>query len=209
MTADEINALPIQRYGGCIHVIRTRSEARDAIELLAGEEILGFDTETKPTYRKGERNNPAVIQLACAEAVYLFQLRHVQFPRPLRRLLSDPNIIKAGVALSRDIAELQELGGFKPAGFVDLGDMAREKGLKNHGLRGLAAAMLGFRISKRAQRSNWSRRELTPEQIAYAATDAWCGRELYLCFRNNGFVEHVPVCDPQPKASPLPERPDR
>jgi ribonuclease D len=87
------------------------------------------------------------------------------------------------VALNHDIKKLKELGAFKPAGFVDLGDVARQAGIKNHGLRGLAAVLLGFRISKQAQVSNWERKNLTPEQVTYAATDAWVSRELYFCMK--------------------------
>ncbi len=180
MTREEINALPIRRYGRTVRIVRTRPELDAAVQRLAKERLLGFDTETRPAFEKGRVYPPALIQLAGRQGAYLFQLRHLKFPRALRRLLAEPNIVKAGVAPEYDVAQLKELGHFRDAGFVDLSDLARRVGIKNHGLRGLAAVLLGFRISKQAQRSNWARETLTPAQVRYAATDAWVSRELYL-----------------------------
>ena len=103
----------------------------------------------------------------------------------LRQILSNQRIIKAGVGLDQDIKKLKELDDFKPAGFVDLGDIARSSGIKNHGLRGLAAVLLGFRISKKAQVSNWERENLSSAQVSYAATDAWVCLEVYHKLRNS------------------------
>ncbi len=186
MTREEINALPIQRYGRKIRIVRTRQELEAAVGDLAKERLLGFDTETRPAFEKGRVYPPALVQLAGGRRAYLFQLRHVRFPRALRRLLADPDIIKAGVAPEHDVAQLKELGHFRDAGFVDLSEVARRVGIKNHGLRGLAAVLLGFRISKQAQRSNWARETLTAAQVLYAATDAWVSRELYLRLMQEG-----------------------
>ena len=180
MTKEEINACPIRRWEGVVRVVRTNEELRQAIQALATETILGFDTETRPAYHKGESYLPSLLQLAGEKEVYLFQLRHLGLPAPLREILADPKVVKAGVALAYDLQELHKLSRFKPAGFVDLGTLAKKAEIKNHGLRGLAAVLLGFRIAKGAQTSNWARDILAPAQIQYAATDAWVGRELYL-----------------------------
>lgn len=187
MTRDEINACPIRRNQLPVHVIRNREQLDGALNVLGRERILGFDTETRPAFIKGQSFPPSLIQLAGHKAIYIFQLRHLKFPIKLRELLAAPQIIKAGVALEQDIIALLDLGRFKHAGFVDLGLVAKKAGIKNHGLRGMAAALLGFRISKRAQRSNWSRESLTPAQVNYAATDAWVSRELYMQFKKSGY----------------------
>lgn len=179
MTREEINLCPIKKYEGDIHIIRTRRELDAAIDQLSSDTVVGFDTETRPAFKKGQSYPPALLQLAGAEAVYIFQLRYIRFPRKLRRILENPHITKAGVALSYDISELQKIAPFHDAGFVDLAGLAKKAGIKNHGLRGLAAVLLGFRISKTARQSNWWQETLTPAQILYAATDAWVGRELY------------------------------
>ena len=180
MTKEEINTRPIRRWEGAVHVVRTPAELSRAVRALADETILGFDTETRPAYNKGESYLPSLLQLAGESAVYLFQLKHLGLPGPLREILADPTMVKAGVSLTYDLQELHKLARFEPAGCVDLGTLAKEAEIKNHGLRGLAAVLLGFRIAKGTQTTNWARDVLAPAQIQYAATDAWVGRELYL-----------------------------
>ena len=179
MQKDEINERPIRKYEGEIHLIRSGSEMTEAVKLLEKESLLGFDTETRPAYRIGESYPPALLQLAGANEVFIFQLKFTGLPSPLLHILANPDIIKAGVSLNYDLSELKTIVPFEPAGFVDIGNLAKEHGIQNHGLRGLAAVLLGFRISKSAKTSNWDRNELFTAQILYAATDAWVGRELY------------------------------
>ena len=189
MTRDEINELPIQRYQGPIHVVQTEQQARRAVRALRKDKVLGFDTETRPSFRKDQKFKPSLVQLAGSEGVYLFQLCHLPLDDGLLSLMTNPKIRKTGVALDRDIIQLKELVPFEAAGFVDLADIAKQNGIQNHGLRGLTAVLLGFRISKQAQRSNWSKAQLEQKQIEYAATDAWVGRELFYKFNELGFVE--------------------
>lgn len=192
MTRDEINSYLVRKFVGPIHLIRDAAGLERACGELEREEVLGFDTETKPAYVKGQFFLPTVLQLAGQEAVYIVQLKNLGLPTRLRALLANPEIVKAGVSLEYDIGELRKIGEFKAAGFVDLGLVAKRSGLQNHGLRGLAAVLLGFRISKGAQRSNWAQDELTAVQIDYAATDAWVGRELYLYMAEKGYLAARP-----------------
>ncbi len=188
LSKDQINELPLRRYSGPIRVVRTRAECREMVRTLEAEDLLGFDTETRPAFRKGQSYLPSLIQFAGGEAVYVVQVGRTGLPKPVARLLALPHIVKAGVAVHDDIKGLQELRQFAAAGFVDIGAVAREHELGMHGLRGLAASVLEFRISKSAQRSNWARADLTQKQILYAATDAWVSRLLYLEFRKHGLV---------------------
>lgn len=201
MTREEINTLPIQRYDGPVEVIRNRAELTEAVGHLLKEKVLGFDTETRPSFKKGESYPPALIQLTGKKTTYIFQLRHLKFPRALRALLSNPNIIKAGVALGNDVRMLMEVAPFRPQGMVDLGDVAKRAGIKNYGLRGLSAVLLGYRISKSAQVSNWARNELTPSQIVYAATDSWVSRDLFLRLQAMGVSMSPDHTDPGAKKS--------
>ncbi len=179
MTKEQMNAHPIRKYQGPIHLIQRSEQIEPAVRQLEEETLLGFDTETRPTFRVGEHYLPAVLQLAGEQAVYIFQLRRCRLSKSLRRVLANAKIIKAGVALDRDVLELNKLAPFKPAGFVDVGKIAKQAGCNNHGIRGLATQLLGFRVSKNCQVSNWAQKTLTRAQIEYAATDAWVGRELY------------------------------
>jgi ribonuclease D len=180
MSREEINALPIRRFEGRVEVITESSAARRAVELLNRERILGFDTETRPAFRKGERYLPSVLQLAGEKDVYLFQIGRTGLSEDLCTLLENPDILKAGVAPGQDIGGLCEIRPFTAGGFMDISDMAKRTGIKNHGLRGMAAVLLGFRISKQAQVSNWARHKLSEAQISYAAMDAWLSRHIYL-----------------------------
>ena len=179
MTKEQIKARPIRKYQGPIHLIQSSEQIEPAVRQLETETVLGFDTETRPAFRVGESYPPAVLQLVGAQAAYIFQLRHCRLPKALRRLLANPKVIKAGVAWDRDVLELNKLARFKPAGFVDVGELAKQAGCMNHGLCGLASVLLDFRVSKNSQTSNWAKETLTRAQIEYAATDAWVGRELY------------------------------
>ena len=179
MTKDEINTRPLRKYQGCIHVIKNSQQVEQAVKALEKERLLGFDTETRPSFRAGQHYLPSVLQLCGKDAAYIFQLRHCRLRKALCGLLANPEIVKAGVALDYDVQELNKLTPFEAAGFVDVGEWAKQAGCMNHGLRGLAALLLGFRVSKKSQTSNWSQRTLTQAQIEYAATDAWVGRELY------------------------------
>ena len=192
-----INRLPICRFEGPVSVVRDTDGLDEALLGLGRDSVLGFDTETRPAFKKGVRHAPALLQLAGSDRVYIFQLTVLGLPDSLRALLADEAVIKAGVALAHDVRELKTIADFTPAGFVELEKLARRAGLKNFGLRGLAAALLGVRISKKARLSNWAAAQLSPDQIAYAATDAWISRELYVRFEKAGCaVPAVPKTDP-------------
>jgi ribonuclease D len=188
MSREEINSLPIRSFPGEIFVVRRLDQLEAALADLADEKLLGFDTETRPNFKKGQNNLPALLQLAGEKSVYIFQLKPLGLPGELRQLLADPAVIKAGVSVNFDLLQLKRLDSFQEEGFVELATVARESGIRNHGLRGLAAVLLGFRISKSAQRSNWGAENLTEKQLRYAATDAWIGREIYLRLEEMGVI---------------------
>ncbi len=178
----------MRQYDGPIHLIKTPADAEQAAEKLSAETLLGFDTETRAAFRAGESYSPSLLQLAAAHDVYLFQIKLTGLIPELCEILSNPNILKAGVAIRDDLKELRKLSPFEPGGFVELANCAKKAKIKNLGLRGMGALLLGFRISKREQVSNWAKRELTRSQIAYAATDAWVGREIYLQMEQRGLT---------------------
>ena len=188
LRSEEINALPIVRYEGEVRLVRSAGELEEALGLLAREELLGFDTETRPSFRKGKVNQPALIQLAASDRIFLVQLVFAPFGAELAALLANENIMKVGVGIGDDMRELAKLYPFEGAGAVDLGELARSLNLPTQGLRNMAANLMGWRISKGPRCSNWSLSELSPRQIAYAATDAWIGRELYLKMRAVGLL---------------------
>lgn len=179
LSHEDINSLPLRAYEGVIHQVRTDEQMDAAVQKLFMERVIGFDIESKPCFSKGEKHPPALLQLAASDCVYIFRLIDRSLPDSLCALLSDERVVKSGVALRDDLKDLRGLREFTPAGFIDLGEAARKGGLQHHGLKGMAALLMGFRISKSAQRSNWASEHLTEKQIVYAATDAWLSRELY------------------------------
>lgn len=185
---ETINQLPLSAYKGEIVLVSDGSGLHKAVAELRKESVLGFDTESRPSFRKGDNFGVSLLQLAGANRVFLFQLAKISDPGPLFSILRNGKILKVGVALHDDIRKLQDIRKFKPGGFVEIADCTQKAGIVNTGLRSLVAYFLGFRISKRAQVSNWARKNLTDVQIQYAATDAWVSRELYLCCKRRGLL---------------------
>jgi ribonuclease D len=185
ISKEEINALPIRRYEGEVCLVASPQELERAMADILGagaQSVVGFDTETRPAFKPGESYLPCLAQVATARAVYLFQLQRQDFTAALGGMLS-AEVIKAGVALPDDLRQLKKMFPFEDRSVLDLGAIARRQGFKQSGVRGLAALVLGFRIPKGTKTSNWSAPHLSPQQIAYAATDAWACRELYLSFK--------------------------
>jgi ribonuclease D len=177
---EAVNLLPLGRYGGPVHLVDTPEQAGAAVEALSRERALGFDTETRAAFRVGESYPPALVQLAGEKAVYIFRLAGLPGLGGLPGLLANPKVLKAGVSLAYDLKKLRELCEFEPRGFVELEKLTDQFGIKANGLRGMAAIVLGLRISKSVKCSNWSRPRLSHEQVCYAATDAWACREMYV-----------------------------
>lgn len=186
ITKEEINNLPLFRYEGPVEIVGTQGAMMAAVAELRGEVVLGFDTETRPSFKRGQNYPTALLQLAGEHKVFLFQLLQLPTLAPLAGLLSDPAILKVGVAIRDDIKKLRESEDFEPGGFVELAEITQKADVVNTGLRSLCAIFMGARISKGAQVSNWSRSDLSEAQITYAATDAWVSREVYLRLRERG-----------------------
>jgi len=199
MTKDIINELPLAKYESTTTVVTSPDEVDEAVEKLAAEPVLGFDTETRPAFKKGQRVLPSVLQVGGDGFVYVFMLKKTSMPPSLLRLLENRSVIKTGVAIQYDIRMLKEVEMFSAGGFLDLGDLARAWDIPNHGLRQLAAQLLGIRISKGAQRSNWDRYPLDGKQVEYATTDAWISREIYFQFKERDLMNPPPKPPKPPK----------
>lgn len=190
LTKDEVNECPLFKYEGEVVLVQDEETLEAVLPALYAERVLGFDTETKPTFKKGKMHDPALIQLAAADKVYLFLLKKLPLDERLAGVLADPGIVKAGVAIADDFRSLQNLFGFQPAGLVDLSGVARKNNISMFGLRGLAACFLGVRISKTARCSNWGNTRLSAQQITYAATDAWVSRQIYMKAEELGLMRN-------------------
>lgn len=188
ISREEVNELPIKRYEGEILVVETMQHLDRAWADLAQETVVGWDTETRAAFRKGESYPPSLVQAATANAVYLFQLKKMDFSGIVGGLFAEPTIVKAGISVRDDLKQLQKVFAFGEESIIDLGDVAKRCGLEQTGLRNLAGIFLGCRIPKGTKTSNWAAPRLSAQQINYAATDAWVCRELYLRFRELGML---------------------
>lgn len=186
MSREEINALPIKKWQGPTHLISCKEQIEHVMPLLEQTPVLGFDTETRPAFRKGQQYLPSLLQLATDKEVFLFQLKQIGLPDSIAEVLSNWKIAKVGVAITDDVQGLQKLAPFSPAGFIELAKLGKTHNIQHFGLRGLAAATMGIRItkSKKISTSNWAQKKLSPGQLQYAATDAWIGREIFLRLSN-------------------------
>ena len=185
---EDIPSLPLIRFEGNIHLIDTPEELAHAIRNLRQEEIVGFDTETKPTFNKGEYNHTALIQFATPKDAYLIRINALGIPPSLKSILEDQVLQKVGISIRDDLKDLKRISSFKPGGFIDLNDIARELGVTQIGMKSLSGIFLKSRISKSQQTSNWESKELTKAQQSYAATDAWVCVKIYALLQKKGYV---------------------
>ncbi|HNQ60239.1 MAG TPA: 3'-5' exonuclease [Bacteroidales bacterium] len=176
---NEISVLPVAEYQGEIVVIERLRNLSQALEEIYSWGYVGFDTETRPNFHKGENHKPALMQVAGARKTFLFRLNKLGFPPLLRSFISDENIIKVGLALENDLPELTLHQKFSPAGMVDLNQLCPQLGFQNIGARKLTAIFLKVRLKKSQQTSNWENSILTEAQLKYAALDSWICREIY------------------------------
>lgn len=179
MTRDEIYTLPLRQFEGSIRLIDSMQELERNLPFFSSNRLVGFDTESKPSFRKGQHNKVALLQLANNDLALLIRLNKLGLPEQVARFLSDARILKTGVALREDLAGLKQIRSFVPGNFTDLQSYVKDFGIEANSLRTLAAIVLGFRISKSQQVTNWESEKLSESQLVYAATDAWVCYEIY------------------------------
>ncbi|MCX6256314.1 MAG: 3'-5' exonuclease domain-containing protein 2, partial [Bacteroidia bacterium] len=182
ITTDEINNLPVKSFPGQIVLIDRLHLVDDAVSYLHSQPVLGFDTETKPSFKKGYHNSNrvALLQLASMNRAYLFRINKIGLPQGLISLLSDPKIVKVGAAIHDDIKSLQKIQPFSPNGFIDIQHFVKKFGIEHASVKKLSALILNIKISKSQQLSNWETEKFTEAQEIYAATDAWVCSEIFL-----------------------------
>lgn len=174
-----IPGLPQVVFDGSIEVIDTPEAAEEAVKFLLTQKVTGFDTETKPAFKKGIINKPALLQVSSHDRAFLFRLNKIGMPDSVRSFLESPDVIKVGLSVNDDFRSLGRRGKFVPSSFVELQSLAGEMGIEEKGLQRLYALLFGQRISKNQQLSNWECDELSDGQKQYAAIDAWACIGIY------------------------------
>lgn len=181
----ELNDLPLRAFEGTVHLISTFEEYQNILPELRRVSLFGFDTETRPSFKKGVSHPVSLLQLSTDDTAYLFRLNKIGLPAGIVSIFSNPNIIKVGAAIHDDLKSLKNLHKFKPAGFIDLQDEVRKLAFESFSLKKMAGIVLGFRISKSQQLSNWDAESLTEPQLVYAATDAWVSLQVFKRIRGH------------------------
>lgn len=180
--SERLKQLEYASFPGKIQVIDgVGADFNRAVAYLRSQKVIGFDTETRPCFSANQpRYGVALLQLSGPEKAFLFRVNKMGMHRRLCSILADEKIVKVGAAIHDDIRGLQKLNDFKAGGFVDLQRIVWEWGIRDKSVKKMAAIIMGFRISKTQQLSNWEAETLSEQQCRYAATDAWVCREMYL-----------------------------
>lgn len=179
ITNEELQDMPLAKYQGEAIIVNSQNE-QEAVEYLSNCSVIGFDTETRPSFSKGISYKTSLLQLSGSDKTFLFRLMHAKLPNGILRILRSSSILKIGVDIKQDIKQLNEITRFTPKGFIDLQTIAPSYGIEEKSLRKLTAIVLGQKLSKAKRLSNWEAGHLTESQISYAATDSWVSREIYV-----------------------------
>ena len=185
ITKEEIEEFPADCYRGIIVMINHKEDVAEAMNRIMQCPVCGFDTESLPSFKKGENHGVALLQIATEEIVYLIRLKKTGITPDIVRFFESPEICKVGIAPKEDVQRMNKLHPIAAKNMIDLNEYCPKLGFESIGAKKLAALILGIRISKNQQTSNWENYELSEAQRRYAATDAWICREIYLKLINN------------------------
>lgn len=180
ISKEKVNLLPLEEFSGEIIIVDSIGMFDRAITALSLCPLVGLDTETRPSFKRGVIHKVSLMQVATSDKVYLFRLNKIGFPDKLVQFLSDNKIIKIGLSLRDDFSGLNKQKMFKPAGFVDIQSVVKEYGVFELSLQKIYALLFGKKISKSQRLSNWENETLSEPQRRYAATDAWATLQIYL-----------------------------
>ena len=179
ISKESVSEYPINKFNGEIIIVNKEEDVHTAYLILNKEKILGVDTESKPSFKKGVISYISLIQIATEKQAFLFRINKIGLHEKIIQILSNKSIIKVGIALHDDMRELSSIKNFIPNNIIDLNKEAEQLGFKSIGAVKLSILVLGFRISKKVRLSNWEADVLTKEQLYYAATDAWICKLIY------------------------------
>ena len=183
-----VNQMPQVIFPGHIHIISAVSQVKSAVAALRTAEIVGFDTETRPCFRRGERHQVALLQLSTDSDAFLFRLHKTGIPDPLKRFLEDDAMIKVGLSTGDDFHQLERVCDCKPTGFVELQQLVKQYSITDMSLQKIYAILFNQKISKGQQLSNWEAPQLTEAQQNYAAIDAWACLRIYRYLQSGAFI---------------------
>jgi len=197
-----INQMPVVNFPGRIHIIDAISQVKSAVNALRTRPCVGFDTETRPTFRRGEHHNVALLQLSTQDDAFLFRLNKTGIPTPLKQFLEDERYTKVGLSTTDDFHQLSRVCDIDPRGFIELQQLVKQYAITDMGLQKIYAILFQHKISKSQQLTNWEAPQLTDAQQRYAAIDAWACLRIFQYLQAGNFIPeqspywHEPI-DPE------------
>lgn len=209
---EAISTLPLMTYPAQITVVDTAATARTALRTISKEKVVGFDTETRPAFKKGQKHKVALMQIATADRCYLFRLNRIGISEELKDFLETPDILKIGLSVHDDFNVLRRSSDLEPQGFIDLQDMVKNFEITDISLQKIYAIIFGERISKSQRLTNWEADSLSEAQQAYAALDAWACLKIYNYLNSGKFIpeqspyRHLRETAPQFQSNVSPEQ---
>ncbi|MCM1348305.1 MAG: 3'-5' exonuclease domain-containing protein 2 [Firmicutes bacterium] len=199
---ETLAGMPTVEFQGTINLIDTPEAARKALAFLSERDIVGFDTETRPNFRKGQNHKVALVQISTENRCFLFRLCNIGLMPEMCEFFENPNITKIGLSLKDDFHNLHKINEFNPEGFIELQNMVRDYAITDSSLQKIYGILFGQRISKGQRLTNWEAAELTEPQKRYAALDAWACLHIYKHLTSGGFVpEESPYHAPRPEVA--------
>ena len=183
-----VNQMPLVNFPGLIHIIDAVPQVQGAVNALRTADTIGFDTETRPCFKRGERHNVALLQLSTLSDAYLFRVNKIGIPQPLKDLLEDNGCIKIGLSTSDDFHQLTRVSDINPHGFIEIQQLVKQYHITDMGLQKIYAILFSQKISKGQQLTNWEAPQLSIAQQRYAAIDAWACLRIYNHLQAGNFI---------------------
>lgn len=193
ISKDRINELPVEEYEGNTIVINYPRDVDKAINYLLTQSVVGFDTETRPSFKKGRMHKVCLLQIATHDECFLFRINKTGLTESIRRFFENENVLKVGLSIQDDFRALHKLAEFEPASYVDLQSFVKKFDIADNSLQKIYAILFEKRISKGQRLTNWEAETLTESQCAYASLDAKACLDIYELLTKEGYdAEHSP-----------------
>lgn len=188
ITKEQLSKLPPVEFAGAITVVSEPEDVAAAVDFLRSQDVVGFDTETKPNFKKGMTNKVSLIQVSTEDHSYLFRLNKIGFTPELKEFMECDDVVKVGLSLKDDFHVLHRIAEFEPRNFIDLQEVVKRFSISDLSLQKIYAILFGHRISKSQRLTNWEASTLTPSQMVYASIDAWACLRIYRLLHSRTFI---------------------
>ena len=188
VSKEDVTKYPLIDFTGTIHLVETLKDISQFCNTISQANIIGFDTETKPSFKKGVNHDVSLVQLSVDNDVFLFRINKIGLIQELIDVFNNPNLVKIGIDIKNDLLGLQKIKKINPLNFIDLNELAKKNNFQSIGAVKLTIMMLGFRISKRQRLSDWNLDILSDQQKIYAAIDAWICPKIFKAFKQKNYL---------------------